>query len=71
MRVRRWVRIEDVDTDDLVVGAGSEVLVVGGKADSVDCARVCAYGGELFWLCVLRVVRVEDGVCRPYANVCI
>lgn len=67
----RWVGVEEVDTDDLVVGAGREVFAVGGEADGVDGARVRAYGCQLLGLGVVGVVGVEDGVCRPYANVCI
>jgi len=66
----RWrVGVEHIDTDDLVVGARCQVLVVAREAHGVYGAGVRAYGGELLGLVVVCVVRVEDGVGRPDTDV--
>lgn len=71
MRMRGRIGIKHVYADDLVVRARSEVLIVSREPDRVYRARMRAYGRELLGLGVIGVVRVEDGLDGPYADVCI
>lgn len=65
------IRVEVVDTDNLVVGAGGQVFAIGGEAYGVDGARMVAHGCQLPGLGVFGVARVGDGFCGPDAHVAI
>jgi hypothetical protein len=67
----RRIRVQRIDTYDLVVGAGCQVFAVRGEADCVDGARVVAHSCELLRLRIFGVCRVEDGFGGPYADVSI
>jgi hypothetical protein len=69
--MRRCVRVEGVNADDLVVCTGREVFSIGREAHGMDGARVMAEGGQLLGLGVVGVVRVQDCFDGPYAHVAV
>lgn len=69
--VCRWIGIEIVDTDYLIICTRGEIFAIMGEADRMYGARVVAHGGELFRLGVVLVRGIGDGVCGPNTNVAI
>lgn len=67
------IGVQRIYTDNLVVCTRSQVFVVRGEADRVDCARVMADGRQLLRLGIFGVVRVQDSFGRPdtYVAVCL
>lgn len=71
-RMRRRIRIQGVDTDDLVIRPGRQVFPVRRKPHRVNRPRMVAHRRKLPGLArILGGSRVVDGLCRPYPNVSI
>lgn len=69
--VGRRVAVEMVDTDDLVVGAGSEVATIRGKSNGMNGSEMVAHVAELSGFRVVSVMGVEDGLDGPDADMAI
>ena len=69
--MRRSIGIENIDTDNLVICARCEELVVWREADRVNRAGVVAQSSQLLWLVEVCLGSILYRFDRPESDVAI